>query len=190
MFQVERQDHQRRRLPLPRFPPMAASPASTSRRRRASTCCTKGFIGVIGEHGLNEVAYGKVEDDAPIQPGKTTTGWLGITDKYWAATIVPPQATALRSRSSRISPTAARAIRPTTKHDPITIAPGQSARPQDAGLCRRQAGSAGRWLRAVLHHPAVRPSDRLGLVLLHHQADVQTDGFLLPATSAISASPS
>jgi YidC/Oxa1 family membrane protein insertase len=86
----------------------------------------EGFIGVIGEHGLNEVAYGKVEDEAPIQPGKTTTGWLGITDKYWAATIVPPQATPYEAKFAHF-PDGRPRYQADYKHDPITIAPGQSA---------------------------------------------------------------
>ncbi len=85
----------------------------------------EGFIGVIGEHGLNEVAYGKVEDDAPIQPGKTTTGWLGITDKYWAATIVPPQATPYEAKFAHF-PDGRPRYQADYKQDAITIAPGQS----------------------------------------------------------------
>ncbi|OJF90474.1 membrane protein insertase YidC [Pararhizobium antarcticum] len=86
----------------------------------------EGFIGVIGEHGLTEVAYGKVEDDAPIQPGKTTTGWLGITDKYWAATIVPPQATPYEAKFAHF-PDGRPRYQADYKQDAITIAPGQSS---------------------------------------------------------------
>ncbi|MBW9063485.1 membrane protein insertase YidC [Rhizobium herbae] len=85
----------------------------------------EGFIGVIGEHGLTEVAYGKVEDEAPIQPGKTTTGWLGITDKYWAATIVPPQATPYEAKFAHF-PDGRPRYQADYKQDAITIAPGQS----------------------------------------------------------------
>lgn len=51
----------------------------------------EGFIGYIGDHGLQEIKYTKVEDDVAVKPGTATGGWTGITDKYWAATIVPPQ---------------------------------------------------------------------------------------------------
>jgi YidC/Oxa1 family membrane protein insertase len=51
----------------------------------------EGFIGVLGENGLIEESYGDVEEEA-ITNAKATGGWLGITDKYWAATLVPPQA--------------------------------------------------------------------------------------------------
>ncbi|MCV9962486.1 membrane protein insertase YidC [Pararhizobium sp. BT-229] len=85
----------------------------------------EGFIGVIGEHGLNEVSYGNVEDEAPIQPGKTTTGWLGITDKYWAATIVPPQATPYEAKFAHF-PDGRPRYQADYKQDAITIAPGQT----------------------------------------------------------------
>lgn len=50
----------------------------------------EGLIGVPGE-GLKEISY----DDAVKEGGETFTdrkgGWVGITDKYWVASIVPPQ---------------------------------------------------------------------------------------------------
>ena len=50
----------------------------------------EGLIGVTGEEGLQEINYATIEEDKQILPGKSTDGWLGITDKYWAATLVPP----------------------------------------------------------------------------------------------------
>lgn len=58
----------------------------------------EGLIGFLGEEGLQEIDYGDVEDDGTINPGKTTTGWLGITDKYWAAALVPEQGRAFQPR--------------------------------------------------------------------------------------------
>src|SRR5690606_2724926 len=43
----------------------------------------EGLIGVTGEEGLQEIDYGDVEEAKQITPGKSTDGWLGITDKYW-----------------------------------------------------------------------------------------------------------
>ena len=85
----------------------------------------EGFIGVIGEHGLQEVKYAKVENDAPVEPGKATTGWLGITDKYWAAAIVPPQATPYEARYSHFTDGRER-FQSDYKQDPVTVAAGQS----------------------------------------------------------------
>ncbi|KQS90400.1 MULTISPECIES: membrane protein insertase YidC [unclassified Rhizobium] len=85
----------------------------------------EGFIGVIGEHGLNEIAYGKVENDVPVKHEKATSGWLGITDKYWAAAIVPPQATAYESKYEHFTDGRPR-FQADYKQDAVTIAPGQS----------------------------------------------------------------
>ena len=46
-------------------------------------------------------------------PGKSTDGWLGITDKYWATALVPPQSSPFQTRFSYFT-TAGRASRPTS----------------------------------------------------------------------------
>jgi YidC/Oxa1 family membrane protein insertase len=50
----------------------------------------EGLIGVLGEEGLQEVDYSDIlEEKSKTYKGKT--GWLGLTDKYWAAAIIPGQ---------------------------------------------------------------------------------------------------
>src|SRR5665213_188043 len=55
----------------------------------------EGLIGVLGDDGLQEMTYKKMEDLKPDAQGQkqqtfdVTNGWLGITDKYWAATLLP-----------------------------------------------------------------------------------------------------
>ncbi|MEM1288076.1 MAG: membrane protein insertase YidC [Pseudomonadota bacterium] len=50
----------------------------------------EGMIGFFGQdEGLAEVDYGDVRDDGAIQYRDMSSGWLGITDKYWAATLIP-----------------------------------------------------------------------------------------------------
>ncbi len=51
----------------------------------------EGLIGVMGQDGLQESKYSKVEDNKDISFKNVTGGWVGITDKYWAAALVPPQ---------------------------------------------------------------------------------------------------
>ncbi len=52
----------------------------------------EGPIGVIGEKGLQEVGYADVlKDNGAKIIDKATGGWLGITDKYWAAALIPDQ---------------------------------------------------------------------------------------------------
>ncbi len=48
----------------------------------------EGFIGYLGEQGLQELTYKKVDEQA-IPFNNVTNAWLGITDKYWAAALLP-----------------------------------------------------------------------------------------------------
>jgi YidC/Oxa1 family membrane protein insertase len=50
----------------------------------------EGFIGWLGKNGLQEEKY-KAAKDKPIIFDQATGGWIGVTDKYWASTIVPQQ---------------------------------------------------------------------------------------------------
>ncbi|MGE0845854.1 MAG: membrane protein insertase YidC [Flavobacteriaceae bacterium] len=56
----------------------------------------EGLIGVLGSDGLKEVDYSDVEE-APVT-GEATGGWLGITDKYWAAVLIPDQTVSYKGR--------------------------------------------------------------------------------------------
>lgn len=49
----------------------------------------EGMIGVTGEKGLLETTFAEIEDEGSITPDKSTDGWLGITDKYWATALIP-----------------------------------------------------------------------------------------------------
>jgi YidC/Oxa1 family membrane protein insertase len=52
----------------------------------------EGLIGVSGKEGLQELTYaGAVDNGLPKKLENVTGGWLGITDKYWAATLIPDQ---------------------------------------------------------------------------------------------------
>ncbi|SIQ69805.1 protein translocase subunit yidC [Rhizobium sp. RU20A] len=86
----------------------------------------EGFIGYIGEHGLQEETYHASEEDGTLSPGKATGGWLGITDKYWAAALIPPQATAYDTRFSHFTDGRAR-YQADYQQDKQTIAPGQKS---------------------------------------------------------------
>ena len=56
----------------------------------------EGLIGVFGEQGLKEVGYAEIEKQKQISY-KATNAWLGITDKYWAATLVPDNDAAIQA---------------------------------------------------------------------------------------------
>ncbi len=59
----------------------------------------EGLIGVIGDQGLQEVSYSSIEDKKTIN-FKSANSWFGITDKYWAATLLPDPKAALQIRFS------------------------------------------------------------------------------------------
>ncbi|MDE1173063.1 MAG: membrane protein insertase YidC [Parvibaculaceae bacterium] len=48
----------------------------------------EGLIGAFDSDGLQEVKYAKVADSSD-QVHTATNGWIGITDKYWAAVLAP-----------------------------------------------------------------------------------------------------
>src|SRR3954470_22989098 len=59
----------------------------------------EGLIGYLGEQGLQEKAYKKI-DEAKQVNFKATNGWLGITDKYWASALLPNTDAQLQARFS------------------------------------------------------------------------------------------
>lgn len=52
----------------------------------------EGLISFLGEAGLSEIDYSDLVDEQEhrIRGNATDSGWLGITDKYWTATLIPP----------------------------------------------------------------------------------------------------
>ncbi len=59
----------------------------------------EGLIGYLGDQGLQEYSYKKI-DDAKAVSFKVTDGWLGITDKYWASALLPDTNAQLQARYS------------------------------------------------------------------------------------------
>jgi YidC/Oxa1 family membrane protein insertase len=86
----------------------------------------EGLIGVTGEEGLQEVSYSTIEDDKQITPSKSTDGWLGITDKYWAAALVPSGKQPFQPRFAYFEDGRPR-YQADFLTDPMAVAPGQTA---------------------------------------------------------------
>ncbi|MCX7309396.1 MAG: membrane protein insertase YidC, partial [Afipia sp.] len=59
----------------------------------------EGLIGYLGNDGLQEYGYKKIDDDKAVE-FTATNAWLGITDKYWAATLLPSPTASLQARYS------------------------------------------------------------------------------------------
>ncbi|MCB1419001.1 MAG: membrane protein insertase YidC, partial [Notoacmeibacter sp.] len=58
----------------------------------------EGLLGVTGEEGLQEITFANIEEDKRSIPGKSSDGWLGMTDKYWAVALVPQTGVAFQPR--------------------------------------------------------------------------------------------
>ncbi len=59
----------------------------------------EGLIGYLGDQGLQEYGYKKI-DDAKRVSFNVTNGWLGITDKYWASALLPDTTAKLQASYS------------------------------------------------------------------------------------------
>ncbi|MEM6763092.1 MAG: membrane protein insertase YidC, partial [Pseudomonadota bacterium] len=58
----------------------------------------EGFIGVFGEDGLYQENYSTLEDETVQQLPRAESGWVGITDKYWATAVIPDPGSSFNSR--------------------------------------------------------------------------------------------
>ena len=83
----------------------------------------EGLIGVLGEQGLQEVTYKTIEDKKRLT-FNVTDGWLGITEKYWAATLLPDPSAALHAGFAAGSIGTVKTYQTDYSLDPRTIAPG------------------------------------------------------------------
>ena len=57
----------------------------------------EGLIGVLDDTGLEEIGYHDAIENPPAT-FKSKSGWLGITDKYWATVVVPEQGQAFEAK--------------------------------------------------------------------------------------------
>jgi YidC/Oxa1 family membrane protein insertase len=56
----------------------------------------EGLIGVMGDQGEQQFTY-KVMADKKLQQFNVTNAWMGITDKYWAAALLPDTSARVRA---------------------------------------------------------------------------------------------
>lgn len=57
----------------------------------------EGLLGVI-DGQLQEVDYDDIQEEPAGISAQTTGGWIGITDKYWLATLIPNQSDQVQTR--------------------------------------------------------------------------------------------
>ncbi|HZN30277.1 MAG TPA: membrane protein insertase YidC [Xanthobacteraceae bacterium] len=83
----------------------------------------EGLIGVLGEKGLQEVTYSDIEKKK-LETFDVTNAWLGITDKYWAATLLPDTSAKVHASFSAGLLGTLKTYQTDYRLDPQTIAPG------------------------------------------------------------------
>jgi YidC/Oxa1 family membrane protein insertase len=89
----------------------------------------EGLIGVLGADGLQEITYKTIEDKKNIT-FKATNAWFGITDKYWAATLLPDPAAAVQARFSSGQLGQLKTYQTDYLLDAVTVQPGGSGAAQ------------------------------------------------------------
>ncbi len=86
----------------------------------------EGLLGVLGETGLQEIAYSDALKAKFKSFEKVGGGWLGFTDKYWATALIPDQ-TSTFSGLFAAEGTTRPAYRTVATLNSLTVAPGTSA---------------------------------------------------------------
>ncbi|HEY8125432.1 MAG TPA: membrane protein insertase YidC [Methylocystis sp.] len=85
----------------------------------------EGFVGVVGDGG-QEVTYDKIEkEDNAVKTFKGVGGWVGLTDKYWAAVVAPDQNLPMEARFASMGG-AVKTYQADTVSDSKTIEPGKT----------------------------------------------------------------
>ncbi len=85
----------------------------------------EGLVGYLGEKALQEYTYAKMKDEKAIN-FDVTNAWLGITDKYWAATLLPDPKAHLKARFSTGKAGTRETFQTDYLLDAKTVAPGAS----------------------------------------------------------------
>jgi YidC/Oxa1 family membrane protein insertase len=96
----------------------------------------EGPIGVLGDQGLQEVTY-KTLDDKKRMAFDTGNAWLGFTDKYWAAILLPEASSHLQAEFSASALGALKTYQADYLQDAQTVEPGGTA----SGTARLFAGA-------------------------------------------------
>lgn len=96
MFSVSQSVENRSEQPVTLFPYALISRHGTP-KTEGFFVLHEGLIGVLGDSGLQEIDYDDLRDDK-VRRYEGTGGWLGFTDKYWAATLIPDQNARFQAR--------------------------------------------------------------------------------------------
>jgi len=83
----------------------------------------EGLLGVMGDQGLKEWTYAKIEEKKS-DTFNVTNAWLGITDKYWAAALLPDTTAKVQAEFAFSLQNNVKTYDTGYNLEPVTIAPG------------------------------------------------------------------
>ena len=86
----------------------------------------EGAIGVLGDQGLQEVTYKSLDEKRRIA-FNPSNAWLGFTDKYWAAVLLPETSSRLQAEFSASALGTLKTYQADYLQDAQTVAPGGTA---------------------------------------------------------------
>ncbi len=85
----------------------------------------EGFVGVLGGT-LKDPTYSDLGENNETQRFESQGGWLGITDKYWMAAVIPPQSEQITATYMAYDVSGAKAYRSDYVMRPRAVAPNAS----------------------------------------------------------------
>jgi YidC/Oxa1 family membrane protein insertase len=92
----------------------------------------EGLIGVVGSDGLKEekVTYKDIKDKHEEDQAKTTGGWIGFVDKYWATVLIPDSSKAQQPIFASSLVGSVDTYQSYMVGEPVALTPGASATSQ------------------------------------------------------------
>ncbi len=85
----------------------------------------EGMIGVVGDSGVQEPTYDSIlKETNATQTFTGTGGWLGFTDKYWGAVVVPDQRVNYQGTFRAWDDNGRKDYQADYRADPVTVAAG------------------------------------------------------------------
>jgi YidC/Oxa1 family membrane protein insertase len=97
-------------------------------QQQTSWVLHQGFVGVA-DGSETDANYSDFKDEGtPPKTFSSTGGWVGITDKYWMAAVIPPQDAAFNGEyQGSTTPAGVKAYQANYRLPARTLAPGQDA---------------------------------------------------------------
>jgi YidC/Oxa1 family membrane protein insertase len=87
----------------------------------------EGLIGFLVGDGLQEIKYKALDKNPTVLPAKVSSGWVGITDKYWGAALIPDEGKQFQPRFQKGAAGSQPTYQADFLGDAVAVAAGSSA---------------------------------------------------------------